>query len=320
MPGLNRKDCSYQTLRALWRRKGIECGVSIAKRLTGATRKQIRYWVGKEFLVFCKVGGVRRRRFEDPSTHRLVCKILWTSAKLYPLSRIWEYRTFIKVNGFKVSASWISRQFTKWRWSFQKPDVKQIYKYTPRNLNHYFDYIIWQSKIPWKHLKFIDEAHFSSRDLLRQKAISRIGVTPVVINPFSLDERCSLTLMTSLDSSLPFPFILDKPRESNDQWDFADFVTYLCDYGFLVAGDFLIVDNAKVHRAHNFDSILRNHGVSIMYLELNPCELVWSKIKSYLRWERESDSFFLEIAKGASLVTYENMFNWYIKCCCHIDE
>ena len=49
--------------------------------------------------------------------------------------------------------------------------------------------------------------------------------------------------------------------------------------------------------------------------ELNPCELVFGKIKNYLRYHREPyESMWVSIMKSITLVTNDNLRKFYQKC------
>ncbi len=124
-------------------------------------------------------------------------------------------------------------------------------------------------------------------------------------------------------------------EDSNDQYDFVEFIIEVSVLGFelivkaigekaLRRGDILIVDNAAVHGAadtYNFLlEILSNAGVELMYLpayspELNPIELVFASVKQYLRSSRQSDiPLFFEIMALFYDVTVEQLLPLYNKC------
>lgn len=80
--------------------------------------------------------------------------------------------------------------------------------------------------------------------------------------------------------------------ESNDASDFLTSLTELCRIGALGPGGILVLDNAKVHTSADIEldlnKIKDRHGFSIATLptyspELNPCELVFAKMKRFLR-------------------------------------
>jgi transposase len=100
-------------------------------------------------------------------------------------------------------------------------------------------------------------------------------------------------------------------------------------YGALQAGDFYVVDNASIHGAlDNFDDLLgllNNAGVQLVYLpkyspELNPCELVFNVLKSFLRNHRDyTTPLYWNVIKSLGQISREMMIKFYIKCL-HIDN
>jgi transposase len=56
----------------------------------------------------------------------------------------------------------------------------------------------------------------------------------------------------------------------------------------LSAGDILVMDNLSAHKDHHALELLKNAGVTVRFLpayspDLNPIELMWSKVKALLR-------------------------------------
>src|SRR5690349_4104384 len=85
---------------------------------------------------------------------------------------------------------------------------------------------------------------------------------------------------------------MDFREESNTQWNFADFVLSAIANNHIRPGDYLIADNATVY--HGSDTyeiiqlVLQSIGSRLIFLpayspELNPCELVFSIMKTYIR-------------------------------------
>ena len=92
----------------------------------------------------------------------------------------------------------------------------------------------------------------------------------------------------------------------------------------LVAGDYLILDNARVHAAADtkayVQALLDYHGVKFRFLpayspELNPCELVFAEVKRRLCTEpRLFQSFWQEALRHFACITHR-MVNSYYKHC-----
>jgi len=61
---------------------------------------------------------------------------------------------------------------------------------------------------------------------------------------------------------------------------------FLCP--LLSAGDYVVLDNASVHKVDDVKKLIEDTGAKIIYLppyspELNPIELAWNKMKTYIR-------------------------------------
>jgi len=142
------------------------------------------------------------------------------------------------------------------------------------------------------------------------------------MEPLISNENYSVTIMTSL-SNHNAPFALHLREESNNQWDFLEFITFLVDKGHLVEGDVLVIDNCAVHAGEDSSnalfSLLEVAGVKLVFLptyspELNPCELVFAEVKNYLRFNRGGDKFDREVMFAFSLVTILDIFSMYFEC------
>ena len=112
--------------------------------------------------------------------------------------------------------------------------------------------------------------------------------------------------------------------EANAGIDFLDCILQLVEGGFLVAGDILVMDNASIHDSAEIcdalDALLQCAGVRLVFLptyspELNPCELVFAQVKSYLyHYRLDSEPFLSEISKALDQVSLQNVYNYYRKC------
>ena len=113
-------------------------------------------------------------------------------------------------------------------------------------------------------------------------------------------------------------------QESNDQVDFIKFLISAINRSFLQSGDILVCDNARIHGAEqtygSLQILLDAAQIELIYLpayspELNPIELVFGKVKRFLREYRDRDlPLWIDIGKAFSTITYKNIFNFYYKC------
>jgi transposase len=83
-------------------------------------------------------------------------------------------------------------------------------------------------------------------------------------------------------------------------------------------GDIVIMDNLTSHKVKGVIDPILAAGASVVYLppyspDLNPIELMWSKIKAYLRKvkARTEDLLFAAVAAALDLVTTSDILAWF---------
>jgi len=198
----------------------------------------------------------------------------------------------------------VYRTFHKYKYSFKNKSLKNKLKFTLQNVIWYGIYCDMILRVPLRFLKYLDEAHFSSRDLRVNKGWAPCGQRLMGSNDDSLSENFSVTLMTGLhDASSPHgPVLLDVRTDTNTSLDFCKFIVAAVTEGFLGAGDVLVCDNASVHKSPfltlELNAWLEERMITIVYLptyspELNPCEMVFGYVKNSLRRTRNSNNPFL---------------------------
>ena len=93
--------------------------------------------------------------------------------------------------------------------------------------------------------------------------------------------------MTSLDPNSDTFIVFSDFKDTNDQWNFVDFILYLINGKHLVFNDFFIMDNAKIHCVNNtflaISRLLEDLGIQIIFLpayspEFNSYELIFRKM------------------------------------------
>ena len=99
---------------------------------------------------------------------------------------------------------------------------------------------------------------------------------------------------------------------------------WLLEENGLVAGDYLILDNARIHHGGDampyINQLLELAGVRLIYLpayspELNPCELVFGHVKRAMNIDRRSDLLMWEeVLMRFADVTTELMHQFYKHC------
>lgn len=89
----------------------------------------------------------------------------------------------------------------------------------------------------------------------------------------------------------------------------------------LRVGDIVIMDNLGAHKNEETLKLIRAVGAHVKFLpayspDLNPIELMWSKVKAYLRaYESRSRPELLEaIRQALATVTSQDAINWFAHC------
>ncbi len=89
----------------------------------------------------------------------------------------------------------------------------------------------------------------------------------------------------------------------------------------LRAGDVIVLDNLGAHRASRIEEIARSCGARVIWLppyspDFSPIELMWSKVKAYLKKVKARTQTELEKAIAAALltITESDCLNWFRHC------
>jgi len=251
-------------------------------------------------------------------------QFILTIAKVWPESRLQEFRDCLMELGYNVSRFYICVKLRDFGLSYKIPCVFHQKRYTIENFHRYVDYFNYIKHIDPRKLKFVDEASCMSRNLRRKYILSNIGERSYDINPEKLDKTISVLLMTSIskpEDQLPIVFHLRE--DTNKDVDYLEFVRFLIEQGHLSNGDILFADNATIHSSTEtlpeLLHLLVEAGVCYFFLppyspDCNPCENVFAMLKHYLRWHRGIEKFYIEIIKGLILVNHKTMVNFYHHC------
>lgn len=98
------------------------------------------------------------------------------------------------------------------------------------------------------------------------------------------------------------------------------FLTYLKDtlLPTLHKGDIVVMDNLRTHHIEEVRTVLENAGMQILYLppyspDFNPIEMMWSKVKAYLRKlkKRTAETLMEGIEEALKLITREDCVAWF---------
>lgn len=89
----------------------------------------------------------------------------------------------------------------------------------------------------------------------------------------------------------------------------------------LRAGDVIVLDNLGAHRVGRIEEIAVECGATVLWLppyspDFSPIELMWSKVKAYLKKVKARTQIELEKAIAAALetITASDCVNWFRHC------
>jgi len=89
----------------------------------------------------------------------------------------------------------------------------------------------------------------------------------------------------------------------------------------LKAGDIIVLDNLRAHRASRIEEISEQCGAQVVWLppyspDFSPIELMWSKVKAYLKKLKARTQEELEkaIADALKTITTNDCLNWFRHC------
>lgn len=99
-----------------------------------------------------------------------------------------------------------------------------------------------------------------------RRVLSPRGERTHAVNGVSLSFSVHVTLLVTLTNN-DVPVVLELRTGTNTGLDFARFVIWVVQRGYLVEGDFLVVDGAKVHFSDNVAARLthflhQHHAIS----------------------------------------------------------
>ena len=141
---------------------------------------------------------------------------------------------------------------------------------------------------------------------------------------FDRSEVIKVSIMTSLSQPVnlsPLYVHMRQGGQSNKQLDFLSFVVDCVQSGWLVNGDVLVLDNARIHKAYPIVTPLHMlmQAAALWFLptyspELNPCEFVFAQSKWWLSYHRRMGMpFWYEVARGIAETSHAQMTNCYNK-------
>jgi len=288
------------------------------------SREFTRYWRRKytdAAFHSNRHGGARSFKF-DYMTRNLIEHLIWFEVNKDPTNVLQYYVYKVrKILNIDISKNYISKIFKGWRWSWKILDVRKMEKYTPGNIYKYMVHVMSVSSLPIAKLKYMDESGFQLKDIRRRYGVGPVGKRVSRRLPSRLRERLNLILMSSLTNETPF--YCEVTESKVDQYFIYQFVLHAIEQGYLIPGDYLIMDNASFHGAKDtfadLVELLTLRNVYLIFLptyspELNPVELIFGWVKSFCKRHSVSYNIKQEIMLALSMLEIEAVCGFYYKC------
>ena len=196
-----------------------------------------------------------------------------------------------------VSSSFISTFFDKegpYRGNFRVMNKVPVDKYKASNIVTYADYLNYISYVPpWK-IKFGDEKSVKGEEVFN--FTGRIdpvtGEKPQLVVPSDFRNTYCVMGMITVDRTCWPPLIFTMGEENHDAAAFTSFVVAAVGSGWIRRGDFIVIDNARVHSGASANILpdflwnapgLDGQPLNVIFVpypirapESNPMELCWN--------------------------------------------
>jgi transposase len=170
-------------------------------------------------------------------------------------------------------------------------------------------------KIVHNRLKFIDEAGVTTiMTRLRARAAPGERIREAV--PKNYGQSTSMLSLMSL-SGVETTMLVEGAVDTICFDVFCQEFLRPC----LKAGDVIVLDNLGAHKASQIEVIARQCNASVIWLppyspDFSPIELMWSKLKTYLRKSKARSKAELDraVAEGLKLITESDCLSWFKHC------
>lgn len=170
-------------------------------------------------------------------------------------------------------------------------------------------------RVPHRRLRFLDEAGAKTvMTLLYARALGGNRTTEAVPRNYGASTSMIATLgVSGVEAAMTIEGSVDT----------IVFNAY-CEQVLqptLQIGDIIVLDNLGAHRASRIEEIANDAGACVIWLppyspDFSPIELMWSKVKTYLRKVKARTQEDLEkaIAQALETITLRDCLNWFRHC------
>jgi len=149
------------------------------------------------------------------------------------------------------------------------------------------EYILELSKYRYDQLVFIDEVHTDKRNSNRSHGWATVGGRVSRKGYYMRGEKYSSIAILSLDGILAHYSIPGGFKTDDLMYFLKTFVVPVM-HPFPHPNSVLVIDNASIHHSEPVESLLRSHGIRILFLPpysptFNPIENAFSKLKGFIQ-------------------------------------
>jgi len=163
-------------------------------------------------------------------------------------------------------------------------------------------------------LVFLDESSIDT-GMTRLYGRGRLGARVIDYTPDVRFERASILSSVRLNGEF-VPLVFEGSLNGEL---FKEYVSK-CLAPTLQKGDIVIMDNLTSHKVKGVAELIMAAGANVVYLppyspDLNPIEMMWSKVKAYLRKAKARTKQALNdaIAVALDLVSRTDISGWFTK-------
>ncbi|KAM9996551.1 hypothetical protein ACTFIZ_002349 [Dictyostelium cf. discoideum] len=262
-------------------------------------------------------GGARNYKFSEETEqdiHELIYMWIQMDKELSLVNISKKIKEQLNID---VNSMYLSRLLKNWGYSYRYPTYTEKLKYTPENIYHMRDFIRMMAHLNPLKVKFVDESHYSPVHVRRKKCFLPIGSKEPIVSNLPISKTYSTIVLTSIEPDQA-PIHWDIIEDTNDADNFDKYIARCIAHGILRNGDFLILDNARVHNPATLYALCGQNNIIIRFQpkyspEFNATEHVHQLVKSLIRGGHLSGTFLEKIQNGHEQVSKYDVKSFYRK-------
>lgn len=217
--------------------------------------------------------------------------------------------------GKPISISSMHRLIKKLGWTWKKKTTHATEQETPEVKEARDNYKLWFWSVLVENLVFIDETGLQL-NMTRSHARSKKGTRAKGSQPKKRGK--SVTMI----GAMALRGVLTSVLMSGGGTDNQAFLCFIKQFllPVLWVGAIVVMDNLNVHHNKAVQELIESMGAKVVFLptyspEFNPIELLWSKLKAFIRKHEPRTREELEevVAQALDTVSLEDILSWFIE-------